>query len=106
VVGSMSLSREDARDEAVVRIPENEQSIPFTTYGNSTKFLPLLLAHGHEEWAVPFSVLFNVVSWRGVVRDSYSSCESVQTVSDGDVECFAKYPVPPRTICDHLSIST
>jgi hypothetical protein len=42
---------------------------------------------------VPFSILFNVVSWARVIGQVDNSCESVETISNCNIQSFTKNAV-------------
>jgi hypothetical protein len=43
---------------------------------------------------VLFGSLFDVVSRTGIIAEVDHASESIEHVTDGNVECFAKYSVP------------
>jgi hypothetical protein len=42
--------------------------------------------------------LFDIMAWSGVIGDVEGSGEAVETISDCNVEGFAKYAVPVRVV--------
>ena len=109
--------------------PENETSMPLTTYGNSASLLPLGVNHhvgasvmivvrlttaGASERArerereihdVLLGELFNVIAGCWVVTQVQHACESIETIADGDVDRLAKDAVSLGSVSDHLRVA-